>query len=121
MQAGSADPLVLDHGHAQAGRRAIQRGGIPTRATAQDYDIKLVRHTAPFSRRGWLAPTAPVSTTRQRAMRICTANAARIATPHTAASTISARVLMSLPIMLSEPVQAVPGTLLIAWRNARSG
>ena len=44
VQAGAAERIFLDEGHLQAGGRGVQRGGIPTRATADDDEIERITH-----------------------------------------------------------------------------
>src|SRR4029453_13417225 len=41
-EAGAPDPLVLDHRDAQARRRAVQRGCVPTRSSSEDDAAELL-------------------------------------------------------------------------------
>ncbi len=103
VEAGPADPLLLDHRDPEPGRGSVQRGRVPAGATAQDDDIEPLSHRAHHLRvvaiaTGIVRTRCRRSTTRsapQRpAMRIWIAPAARIASPVTRASNISVRVFM---------------------------
>jgi hypothetical protein len=42
VQAGPTDPDLLDQGHFETGRRAVQRGRVPSRTATQDHDVELL-------------------------------------------------------------------------------
>ena len=46
VQAGAADPGLLDHGDPEAGGGAVERGGVPTGPTAQHHDVEVLSHGA---------------------------------------------------------------------------
>ena len=48
MQARPTDALLLDEGDVEAGRAAVERGGIATGSSAEDDDVELVSHGAPL-------------------------------------------------------------------------
>ena len=100
VQAGPADARLLDHGDVQAGRRAVERGRVATRAAAEDDDVVVIGHghlrvrrsdRRPFSR---IVVDRPTRSDRpvHRARKIWTTPAATIARPVTSARISSVRV-----------------------------
>ena len=57
VQAGAADPGLFDHGDAQPGRGAVERGGVATGTAAQDDDVELLSHRAHHLLVGALRPS----------------------------------------------------------------
>ncbi len=54
VQAGAADPLLLDDGDVHAGARAVERGRVPARTATEDDEIEVVGHgRAPFFARSF--------------------------------------------------------------------
>ena len=83
VQAGAAEPLLLDDRDAHAGRRAVERGRVAAGTAAEHDEIEFFGRSFGHD----------VDLSRRQLRASCTANAARITNPVSPARTMYVRVL----------------------------